>query len=259
MLPIPPRAGAVAVSFDFEAGGYGCVLQTTAPVDAELTAFLASMQAMTAKPLSSYSSTWKYLLQTRVSIAKTAPVAAAPPGTVHVPHHAAYEFSVSGVMIEGDDAHGVDVQYPWESHPQREHSTTLPVGPFYMDTHPTTCANYSAYLKATKYTPADSYRWLENWGSGATTGTPPTELLDVPVTYVALSEARAYCAWKGARLPHEHEWQYAAQGTDGRTYPWGSAKDQAKFPQPTTGTEFGGPERTTAHPQAASPFGKYMQ
>jgi formylglycine-generating enzyme required for sulfatase activity len=113
----------------------------------------------------------------------------------------------------------------------------------------------TAYLKSTGYAPADRYRWLENWGGGAATGTPPAALLDVPVTYVGLSEARAYCAWKGARLPHEHEWQYAAQGTDGRTFPWGSAKDQSKFPTPTTGTVFGGPERTTAHPGGASPFG----
>ena len=142
--PVPPRAGAVAVSFDFEAGGYGCVLQTTAPVDPELTAFLASMQEMTARPLSAYSAAWTYLPQARVPIAKTAPPAAsAPPGTVHVPRNAAFRFATKGVMIEGDDAHGVDVQFPWEAHPQREHSATLAVGPFFMDTHPATCANYS--------------------------------------------------------------------------------------------------------------------
>ena len=107
-------------------------------------------------------------------------------------------------------------------------------------------------MAATKYVPADDYRWLKNWGGAKT---PPAALVDTPVTYVSLSEARAYCKWKGARLPHEHEWQYAAQGTDSRTYPWGSSKDQSKFPKQTTGTVYHGPESVAAHPQGASPFG----
>jgi hypothetical protein len=132
--PVPAPPGATAVSFDFEANGYGCVLQTTVPVDAELTAFLTSMKAMTAKPLSAYDATWQYLTQVRVEIAKTAPATAAPAGTVYVPQSKNYKFAVTGVMVEGDDAHGVDVQFPWETHPQREHSAMLSVGPFYIGT-----------------------------------------------------------------------------------------------------------------------------
>lgn len=76
---------------------------------------------------------------------------------------------------------------------------------------------------------------------------------DHPVIEVSWIGALDYCAWTGARLPSEAEWEKAARGTDGRRFPWGAAAPDATRARYAAGWNATLP--VTTHPAGASPYG----
>jgi formylglycine-generating enzyme required for sulfatase activity len=162
-----------------------------------------------------------------------------------------FRFQVRGLAVEGGNGIGVDVAYPWEDSPRRFHDHQMSMNRFFIDRTPVTNAQFKAFLDATRYHPKDDFNFLKDW----TGGTYPEGWADKPVTWISLEDARAYAAWAGKRLPREWEWQYAAQGTDGRAYPWGEAWNPDAVPMPNKGRALAAPDAVDAHPAGASPFG----
>ena len=238
------------LSFDLEAHGFGAIFATQGEPDDAMKALMKRMAAMTAEPLAHYSHEWTVLPQTMVEIAPTKPAAEPPEGMVKIPG-GAYVFKVHGTEIEGSADPGVDVQYPWEDSPRRFHEHKMEIKPFFIDRYPVTNADFKRFLDESHYAPKDPLNFLRDWKNG----TYPQGWEKRPVTWVSLDDARAYAKWAGKRLPHEWEWQLAAQGTDGRPYPWGSEWEAANVPTPDKSRRMRGPDLVDAHPQGASPYG----
>ncbi len=72
-----------------------------------------------------------------------------------------------------------------------------------------------------------------------------------PVTGISWNDAKAYCAFRGKRLPREAEYERAVRGDDGRRYPWGAAAPTPELTVFHTSTT----DEVGAHPSGRGPFG----
>jgi gamma-glutamyl hercynylcysteine S-oxide synthase len=250
LKPEARPGGRAMLVFSIEAKGYAAILATDTVPGQGTLALMAKMKSLTASPLSGYSHEWKVVPQQIIRIQPTKAVSSAPEGMVKIPA-ADLLFKVSGIEIEGFNDVGVDVQYPWEDSPRRFHEHLMHEDSFYIDKYPVTNAEFKKFLDASHYHPKDDQNFLLDWKAG----NYPKGWENKPVTWVSQDDARAYASWAGKRLPHEWEWQYAAQGTDRRLYPWGNEWDDSAVPAPDKSRTMRGPDPVDAHPKGASPFG----
>jgi len=244
-----PRTATL--SFSIEPEGFASVLAIRSEtVPESLQSLLKEMKVSATKNLADYDDQWSFLSQTTVDISPSAPANAVPDGMVLIPG-GQFTFRVKGIEVAGKNDIGVDVQYRWEDSPRRYHDHVLAIKPFYIDRYPVTNAQFKRFLDGSHYHPRDDHNFLRDWQKGSY----PEGWADKPVTWVSIEDARAYANWAGKRLPHEWEWQYAAQGDDGRAYPWGNQWNEAAVPVPDKGRTLTCPDSVKGHPQDASPFG----
>ena len=187
-----------------------------------------------------YAVAGRYLLAVTAFAAITGCKPAAPPpeNMTEIP---AGEF----VMGSNDiDKEAKAFQYgdrrPWYSNERPQRKVSLER--YHIDNTEVTNQQYQAFVEKAGHRPPP------HWGGTK----PPEQTADHPVVFVSWADADAYCGWKGGRLPTEAEWEKAARGTDGRSFPWGNDFDIKKV---NTLGEFGGPTPVELLKEGASPYG----
>jgi len=135
----------------------------------------------------------------------------------------------AGEFIMGSDS--------GESREQPVHAVYLDA--FFIDKYEVTNAQWNEYTQAT--------------GKSTKSGSD-----DHPVVSVTWFNARDYCAWAGMRLPTEAEWEKAARGTNGCTYPWGEGIDSSKVKYWDSGDDYdNGMTSVGMFPEGVSPYGAH--
>ncbi len=135
---------------------------------------------------------------------------------------------------------------------------------FFIAKYPITNAQYQVFVEA-----PDGYANALWWDYGSHAQlwraghAAPSETAypgdDLPRTNVTWYEALAFCRWlshhsgDSITLPTEQQWQRAAQGDDGREYPWGDEFDAERCN--CWQSQFVGPTPVNRCLKGASPFG----
>ena len=168
---------------------------------------------------------WSPLFRVRVT-ADDGTGAAPPPGMVLVP---------AGDFVMGSNL-GREAEAP---------ESPVYLEAFYIDQHEVTYKQWLEFRTLSRLNVSVGAGWGDTY----------------PVTNVTWSDATAYCEWMSKRLPTEAEWEKAARGSGGATYPWGNlspGESQVKRANYTGADDgFASTAPVGSFPDGVSPYGVY--
>ncbi|MFQ5407590.1 MAG: formylglycine-generating enzyme family protein [Anaerolineales bacterium] len=143
--------------------------------------------------------------------------------------HSAFAHVPAGPFIYGPE----ECYERLEQCPPLKPRQTMELPEFWIAKRPVTYAEWRTFLKATGHAWGGTWwRIVRGWRgvvlrAFAPGSDYPPDHGALPIVNVSQADALAYCAWLSERLDHactlptEYQWEKAARGSDGRTYPWG--------------------------------------
>jgi formylglycine-generating enzyme required for sulfatase activity len=149
----------------------------------------------------------------------------------------------AGPFTMGSDQGGEQDEHP-------AHTVTLPA--YWLDRTEVTNAAYATCIAARSC--AHNASHLAS-APGRTGKDEDFARPEQPVTGVTWHDARDYCAWRGARLPREAEFEKAARGTDDRRFAWGNDLPTPAITVFGRTTSEGAPDDVGTHPRGRGPYG----
>lgn len=135
----------------------------------------------------------------------------------------------------GPFIYGPEVTYErLEQAPPPRPRQMIDLAEFWIGRYPVTYAEWKTFLDTTGFHWAGHWYAIRGGWRGwlrrfASVPDYPAEMANYPIVNISQTDALAYCTWLSAQLdvhctlPTEFQWEKAARGVDGRTYPWGEA------------------------------------